>query len=67
MPSAGQLRRAEVADDGGVGEQEQRLGDQGEERRDGEPEDLRGRAPAVALRRGHRPAYPAGRTSAPCS
>ena len=36
----GQLRRAEVADDRGVGEQEQRLGDEGAERGDGEPEDL---------------------------
>ena len=40
MPSAGELRGAEVADDGGVGEQEQRLGDQGEEGRDRQPQDL---------------------------
>jgi hypothetical protein len=37
---AGELRGAEVADDGGVGEQEERLGDQRQEGRDGEPEDL---------------------------
>ena len=36
----GQLGGAEVADDGGVGQQEERLGDQGQERRDGQPEDL---------------------------
>ena len=48
MPSAGQLRGAEVADDRGVREQEQRLGDQGEEGRDGEPQDL-----AVVRPRGH--------------
>ena len=35
-----ELRRAEVTDDGGVGEQEERLRDQGQEGRDGEPEDL---------------------------
>ena len=35
-----QLRGAEVADDRGVREQEQRLGDQGEEGRDGQPQDL---------------------------
>jgi len=37
---AGELRGAEVADDGAVGEEEERLGDQGEEGRDGEAEDL---------------------------
>ena len=36
----GELRRAEVSDDRGVGEQEQRLGDEGEERGDGQAEDL---------------------------
>ena len=36
----GQRGGAEVADDGGVGEQEHRLGDQGEERGDGQPHDL---------------------------
>ena len=36
----GQLRRAEVTDDGGVGEQEERLGDQGEEGGDGQSQDL---------------------------
>ena len=42
----GELRGAEVADDGGVGEQEERLGDQGQERRDRQSQDL-----AVAGRR----------------
>ena len=36
----GQLRRAEVADDGGVGEQEQRLGDQRQEGGEGQAQDL---------------------------
>ena len=36
----GELGGAEVADDGGVGEQEQRLGDQGEEGRHGQAQDL---------------------------
>ncbi len=39
-PSPASWRGAEVADDGGVGEQEQRLGDQGQEGGNGEPEDL---------------------------
>lgn len=39
-PSPASLRGAEVADDRGVGEQEERLGDEGEERRQREPEDL---------------------------
>ena len=47
---AGQLRGAEVADEGGVGEQEERLGDQGEERRDGQPEDLAVGSAAVPAR-----------------
>ncbi len=37
---AGELGRAEVADDRGVGEQEDRLGDEGEEGRDREAQDL---------------------------
>ena len=37
---AGELGRAEVADDRGVGEQEERLGDEREEGRDGEAQDL---------------------------
>ena len=37
---AGELGGAEMADDRGVGEQEERLGDQGQERRDGQPQDL---------------------------
>ena len=37
---AGERRGAEVADDRGVGEQEERLGDQREQRREREPEDL---------------------------
>ena len=51
---AGQLRGAEVADEGGVGEQEERLGDQREEGRDGEAEDRTvGRAvPGLPLRSG---------------
>ena len=40
MPEAGEGRRAEVADHGGVGEQEQRLGDERAERGDGEAQDL---------------------------
>ena len=47
----GELGRAEVADDRGVGEQEERLGDEREEGRDREPEDLAAVAPR-ALRRG---------------
>ena len=39
-PRAGELRGAEVADDRGVREQEEGLGDQGQEGRDGEPQDL---------------------------
>ena len=39
-PEPGQLGGAQPADDGGVGEQEQGLGDEGEEGRDREPEDL---------------------------
>ena len=37
---ATQLGRAEVSDDRGVRQQHQRLGDEGEERRDGHPDDL---------------------------
>ena len=37
---AGELGGAEVTHDGGVGEQEERLGDEGEERRDREAQDL---------------------------
>ena len=40
MPSPASGVVPEVADDGGVGEQEERLGDEGEERRDGQPQDL---------------------------
>ena len=40
MPSPASGGGAEVADDGGVGEQEQRLGDQREEGRDRQPHDL---------------------------
>ena len=39
-PEPGQLRGAEVADDGGVGEEEERLGHQGEEGRNRQPHDL---------------------------
>ena len=39
-PESGQRCGAEVADDGRVGEQEHRLRDQGQERGDGEPDDL---------------------------
>ena len=46
----GQLAGAEVAHDGGVGEQEERLGDQGEEGRHGQPQDL----PVVLPRGGSR-------------
>ena len=55
---AGELGGAEVADDGRVGEQEEGLGDEGEEGRDGQPQDVaplagRWRTAAVApLRRG---------------
>ena len=41
---AGQLGDAQVADDGGIGEQEQRLGDQGAEGRNGEAQDVAGMA-----------------------
>ena len=37
---AGELGGAEVTDDRGVGEQEERLGDEGEEGRDGQAQDL---------------------------
>ena len=47
---AGQLGGAEVADDGGVGEQEQRLGDQGHEGRQGQPPDLPVVAPVEPCR-----------------
>ena len=40
MPTPGELGGAEVADDRRVGEQEQRLGHQRQERRYGEPQDL---------------------------
>ena len=40
MPSPASGVVPEVADDGGVGEQEERLGDQGQERRDREAQDL---------------------------
>ena len=58
MPRPASGCGAEVADDGGVGEQEQRLGDQGEEGRDREPEDLavrlRGSLDQPSHRKGHR-------------
>ena len=44
-PEAGELGRAEMADDRGVGEQEERLGDEGEEGRDRETDDLAAVAP----------------------
>ena len=37
---AGELRGAEVTDDRGVGEEEERLGDEGQEGREGQPQDL---------------------------
>ena len=43
----GQLRGAEVPDDGGVGEQEERLGDQGEEGGHGEARGSAGRRPGA--------------------
>ena len=46
-PEGGELRRAEVADDRSVGEQEQRLGDQGQEGRHREPQDLPVPGPAA--------------------
>ena len=52
---SGQRRGAEVADDRRVGEQEQRLGDQGAERGDGEPEDLPVLRPGGRSRRGESP------------
>ena len=39
-PRPGELRGAEVADDRRVGQQEERLGDEREERGDGQPQDL---------------------------
>ena len=48
----GQLRGAEVTDDGRVDEQEQRLGDEGAEGGDGEPEDLPVLDPAAGPRGG---------------
>ena len=47
---AGQRDGAEVTDDGRVGEQEHRLGDQGEERRDRQPQDLPVGAAAIPAR-----------------
>jgi hypothetical protein len=44
-PEAGELGRAEVADDRGVGEQEERLCDECQEGRDGETDDLAAVAP----------------------
>jgi hypothetical protein len=55
-----ELGGAEVPDDGGVREQEERLGDQGEEGRDGEPQDLAVGLPVLGRHRHslgtHRPA-----------
>ena len=48
---AGELGGAEVADDGGVGEQEERLGDEREEGRHGQAQDLAVGLPVVGLHR----------------
>ena len=49
----GKLGRAEVADDGGVGQEEEGFGDEGEEGRDGQPQDLGARARGGHKRRGY--------------
>jgi hypothetical protein len=53
---AGELRGAEVADDSGVGEQEERLGDEREEGGDGQAQDL-----AIGLAVGRPLTLPVGR------
>ena len=70
QPDAGQLGYAEVADDCRIGEQEQRLGDQGTEGRDGEAKDLaaagRGRQRGGGRRQGgHGTTLAAGAAGAP--
>ena len=57
---AGERVGAEVTDDRGVGEDVERLGDQGAERRDGQPQDLAIVGTGPKHRRPHHPLQSAG-------